>query len=123
MEYEFYVGDYVETKFGSKGYICDAKTLQWKCMRAGVDGFSEGTIYNIFCAGDVERFYNRIGKYEFTEAEHCKAKGKIEHLTQFLASDSGQYFVGCYETIKKINELVDAVNELRMRDAKEKKDD
>lgn len=102
MKYEFHVGDYVETNRGSKGYISDTTIPWWKCTFSGADKFNEGFIYNIIGAGrgDVERFYNRIGQYDFTKTDRTKT---IAELTYFDET----------AMLWKINELVRAVNELR----------
>lgn len=97
MKYEFHVGDYVETKGGATGYISDVKELWWRCTN-GVDGYNAGFNYSII--GIEEGFYRRIGQYDFTKPEQPK---KIEYLG---SGSLGNIF-------GKINELVDAVNELR----------
>lgn len=137
MEYEFHVGDYVETNGGSKGYISDTKIPWWKCTFSGADKFNEGFIYNIIGAGrgDVERFYNRIGQYDFTDCDVRDIEPLlIEKTVSMYCGDGKTNSPSDYRRVarqdefndkvmKKINELVDAVNELRMRDAKESKDD
>ena len=99
MKYEFHVGDYVETKGGATGYVSDNKELWWRCTNKS-DGYEVGFDYNII--GIEKGNYNRIGKYDFTNPE----VKKIEHF---------EYNYPCSEIrlTAKINELVDAVNELR----------
>lgn len=96
MNYEFHVGDYVETVSGAKGYIDQI--------------LSEGPYYFRWVATgtyDVESYcsdlskYVRIGQYDFTKPK------EIERLPS-----SGWCSGVAGDLIDKINELVDAVNEL-----------
>ena len=97
MKYEFHVGDYVETKGGAIGYISNDKELWWRCANKA-DGYDVGFEYNLI--GIEDGLYNRIGKYDFTKPENPK---EIERLNN----------CNWNSTAAKINELVDAVNELR----------
>ena len=99
MKYEFRVGDYVETKGGATGYVSDDKELWWRCTNKS-DSYEVGFEYNI--SGIEKGNYNRIGKYDFTKPE----VKKIEHF-EYNHLFSGELITA------KINELVDAVNELR----------
>ena len=123
MNYEFHVGDYVETAGGAKGYICDANKDWWRCTNAD-DEYSVGYVYRIvrLGRGGIHECYNRIGTYDFTKKE----KKKIEALTinktmyQYTGdgtSNGGADYTAVYDNTKfqdkmidKINELVDAVN-------------
>ena len=125
MNYEFHVGDYVETAGGAKGYICDANKDWWRCTNAD-DEDSVGYVYRIvrLGSGEIHECYNRIGAYDFTKKE----KKKIEALTinktmyQYTGdgtSNGGADYTAVYDNTKfqdkmidKINELVDAVNKL-----------
>ena len=117
MKYEFHVGDYVEDATGRVGYIQSI----CQCEQCKARGFYESFV--LYTDGDGDYItayeyekgfpgYKRIGQYDFTE----KDEGKIEPLACETASDYSNE-----KLRKKINELVDAVNELRMRDAKESK--
>ena len=101
MNYEFHVGDYVETAGGAKGYICDANKDWWCCTNAD-DEYSFGYVYRIvrLGRGEIHECYNRIGAYDFTKKE----KKKIENLTK------PQWSMPVEDLIDKINELIDAVN-------------
>lgn len=101
MNYEFHVGDYVETVGGAKGYICDANKDWWYCTNAD-DEYSFGYVYRIvrLGSGGIHECYKRIGTYDFTKKE----KKKIENLTK------PQWSMPVEDLIDKINELVDAVN-------------
>lgn len=98
MKYEFHVGDYVETKGGATGYVSDDKELWWRCANKA-DGYDVGFEYNLI--GIEKGNYNRIGKYDFTKPE----VKKIEYF-EYNHLFSGELITA------KINELVDAVNEL-----------
>ena len=97
MKYEFHVGDCVETKGGATGYVSDDKELWWRCTNKS-DSYEVGFEYSI--SGIEKGNYNRIGKYDFTKSENPK---EIERLNN----------CNWNSTAAKINELVDAVNELR----------
>ena len=132
MNYEFHVGDYVETVDGKVGYITDInlaysgvdtpyfdwQTKQGVSMRQRIGGWAESFGYFI------EDNFLRIGSYDFTKKE----KKNIEHLERDLPVEGKlednniifkQYIDGKWTTfvysskmIDKINELVDAVNKL-----------
>ena len=125
MNYEFHVGDYVETWSGAVGYIIsiedDAFTwVNHTPIRDGDDVYSNVEQRNFYSS--VKDLFVRIGAYDFTKKE----KKKIEQLEKDLPIEMKvgdkvavmkQYFDGNYNTIiystkmiDKINELVDAVN-------------
>ena len=105
MNYEFHVGDYVETVGGAKGYICDANKDWWYCTNAD-DEYSFGYVYRIvrLGRGEIHECYNRIGAYDFTKKE----KKKIEQLDYIVTETGTIYQLSALKN--KINELVDAVN-------------
>ena len=121
MNYEFHVGDYVETIDGKVGYIY--------YFRPNILVFKtpDGEQYEISTdvldwSGHPENVFKRIGAYDFTKKE----KKKIEALTinktmyQYTGdgtSNTGADYTAVYDNTKfqdkminKINELVDAVN-------------
>ena len=125
MNYEFHVGDYVETYSGAVGYIIsiedDAFTwVNHTPIRDGDDVYFNVEQRNFYSS--VKDVFIRIGAYDFTKKE----KKKIEQLEKDLpiemkvgnkVATMKQYFNGNYNTIiystkmiDKINELVDAVN-------------
>lgn len=123
MKYDFRVGDYVEDVTGRVGYIQSI----CQCEQCKARGFYEPFILykdgNSDCITVYEYEkgfpgYKRIGQYDFTKKAEDKDNDKIEPLACETASDYSNE-----KLRKKINELVDAVNELRMRDEKESKDD
>lgn len=134
MKYNFRVGDYVEDVTGRVGYIQSI----CQCEQCKARGFYEPFV--LYTDGDGDYItayeyekgfpgYKRIGQYDFTK----KAEDKIEPLaeeyiksfpickTTTTGNDSEWRSIDIGVVGKKINELVDAVNELRMRDAKESK--
>ena len=104
MEYEFHVGDYVENNYGEVGYI---NSVKYTKSNKGVFYDIEIVYYNADIVGVfhgdqslIQDHFNRIGKYDFTKPENPK---EIERLNN----------CNWNSTAAKINELVDAVNELR----------
>ena len=125
MNYEFHVGDYVETWSGVVGYIIsiedDAFTwVNHTPIRDGDDVYFNVEQRNFYSS--VKDLFVRIGAYDFTKKE----KKKIEALTinntmyQYTGdgtSNGGADYTAVYDKTKfqdkmidKINELVDAVN-------------
>ena len=125
MNYEFHVGDYVETYSGAVGYIIsiedDAFTwVNHTPIRDGDDAYFNVEQRNFYSS--VKDVFVRIGAYDFTKKE----KKKIEALTinktmyQYTGdgtSNGGADYTAVYDNTKfqdkmidKINELVDAVN-------------
>ena len=103
MNYEFHVGDYVETRDGKVGYVY--------YFRPNVLVFKipDGSQYEIHTdvldwSNHPENVFKRIGAYDFTKKE----KKKIEMIDGVDIDDPEDR---CF-IIDKINELVDAVNKL-----------
>ena len=134
MNYEFHVGDYVETYSGAVGYIIsiedDAFTwVNHTPIRDGDEVYSNVEQRNFYSS--VRDLFARIGTYDFTKKE----KKKIDQLEKDLpiemkvgnkVATMKQYFDGNYNTIiystkmiDKINELVDAVNKLMDKEDEE----
>ena len=135
MNYEFHVGDYVETVDGWIGYV-DYWRIYWSevchepaLLLRGIakkDGKELPMDFNFVCS-DIPRHFNRIGKYTFGHFTK-KEKKKIEQLEKDLPVEGKckdkkvmikQYLGDDYYTlvytdkmIDKVNELVDAVNKL-----------
>ena len=121
MNYEFHVGDYVETRDGKVGYIY--------YFRPNVLVFKtpDGRQYEISTdvldwSGHPENVFKRIGTYDFTKKEKKKIENLIINKTvlQYTGdgtSNTGADYTAVYDNTKfqdkmidKINELVDAVN-------------
>lgn len=105
-EYNFRVGDYVETASGRVGYIT---SITRQILNDDGDIFYQIKVKTMCNPemnfnGAIESLkvlFNRIGKYDFTKPEQPK---KIKKLNHGWRGD---------EAYRKINELVEAVNELR----------
>ena len=104
MKYEFHVGDYVENNYGKVGYI---NSVKYTKSNKGVFYDIEIVYWNADIVGVfhgdqslIQDHFNRIGKYDFAKPENPK---EIERLNN----------CNWNSTAAKINELVDAVNELR----------
>ena len=129
MNYEFHVGDYVETWYGVSGHI--SKFEKWRHP-----AFIEDSVWFVYTTKKGNSYYfesevsqlkyefRRIGAYDFTKKENKKieqlekdlpvegkCKDKKVMIKQYL--DDGYYtLVYNDKMIDKINELVDAVNKL-----------
>ena len=111
MNYEFHVGDYVETVGGAVGYIIsiedDAFTwVNHTPIRDGDDAYFNVEQRNFYSS--VRDLFARVGAYDFTKKEK-----KIENLTK------PQWSMPVEDLIDKINELVDAVNQLMDKEDKD----
>lgn len=101
MNYEFHVGDYVETWDGKVGYIYYFRpnVLVFKMPDGGQYEINTEVLD---WSGHPENVFKRIGAYDFTKKE----KKKIENITK------PQWSMSVEDLIDKINELVDSVNKL-----------
>ena len=111
MNYEFHVGDYVETWSGAVGYIISVEddAFTWvnhTPIRDGDDVYFNVEQRNFYSS--VKDLFVRIGAHDFTKKEK-----KIENLTK------PQWSMPVEDLIDKINELVDAVNKLMDKENKE----
>lgn len=119
MNYEFHVGDYVRTRAGYSGYIESIHDLLH-----GVTG-----LYVRFVDGDCYCFevtdktissnFLRIGAYDFTKKEKKKIMRLSEDDSWLTFRNTNKANVNLCYIIKRINELVDAVNELRDKEVNE----
>ena len=94
MNYEFHVGDYVKTIGGFVGWISNIKGNNYIVITD-----ENNNICGYYLPQD-ERYFVRIGAYDFTKKE----KKKIENITK------PQWSMPVEDLIDKINKLVDAVN-------------
>ena len=118
MNYEFHVGDYVKTIGGFVGWISNIKGNNYIVITD-----ENNNICGYYLPQD-ERYFVRIGAYDFTKKEkkkieqlekdlpvEGKCKDKKVMIKQYL--DDGYYtLVYNDKMIDKINEIVDAVNKL-----------
>ena len=127
MNYEFHVGDYVETWSGVIGHI--SKFEKWRHP-----AFIEDSVWFVYTTEKGNSYYfesevsqlkyefRRIGAYDFTKKE----KKKIEPISDYnkhivanaIRSDNHLVRVVSDDILNKINELVDAVNKLMDKEDK-----
>ncbi len=122
MNYEFHVGDYVETRDGKVGYIYYFRpnVLVFKTPDGGQYEINTDVLDWI---GHPENIFKRIGAYDFTKKE----KKKIEPISDCnkhifanaIKSDNQLVRVVSDDILNKINELVDAVNRLMDKENEE----
>lgn len=124
MNYEFHVGDYVETRDGKIGYVYYFRpnVLVFKMP----DGEQHAIDTDVLDWGShPENVFKRIGAYDFTKKE--KEKKKIEPIgdcnkhifANAIKSNSQLVRMVSDDILNKINELVDAVNKLMDKEDKE----
>lgn len=113
MKYEFHVGDYVEMADGKTGwvdYIDYIKTPQgYYSIRVKMttkDTCSEFHGYEY----DLNKYFNRIGRYDLTKKEKKKIMKLSEDDSWLTFRNTNKANVNLCYIIKRINELVDAVN-------------
>ena len=117
MNYEFHVGDYVETRDGKVGYIYYFRpnVLVFKTP----DGEQYEISTNVLdWSGHPENVFKRIGAYDFTKKEKKKIMRLSEDDSWLTFRNTNKANVNLLYIIKRINELVDAVNKLMDREDK-----
>lgn len=105
MKYEFHAGDYVEAKDGQIGYVTIFIHSHDGENTIFIDYKDGRTLGYKFPEDEPHRFFNRIGQYDFTK----KDEGKIEFIDGVDTTNP----IDSPFIIDKINELIEAVNELR----------
>lgn len=116
MNYEFHVGDYVETIDGFVGWISHVDKNSITLIDK--DCFISGS----WLLPERQYYFIRIGAYDFTKKE----KKKIEMISECnkhifanaIKPDNQLVRTVSDDILNKINELVDAVNELRDKEDK-----
>lgn len=106
MKYKFHVGDYVELKDGRYGYITEILRSTFQFHLIGLNPkltIMRYPLYDSYCL--YSNNFNRIGQYDFTK----KDEGKIEFIDGVDTTNP----IDSPFIIDKINELIEAVNELR----------
>ena len=122
MKYKFHVGDYVELKDGRYGYITEIFSSTFQFHLIGLNPkliIMQYPLYDSYCL--YSNNFNRIGQYDFTKKDEGKIEPLCEEYIKFFpiykTTTTGNDLERCGIDIgvvgKKINELVDAVNELR----------
>ena len=109
MNYEFHVGDYVETIDGKIGYIYYFRpnVLVFKTPDGGQYEISTDVLD---WSGHPENVFKRIGTYDFTKKEKKKIARLSEDDSWLTFRNTNKANVNLCYIIKRINELVDAVN-------------
>jgi hypothetical protein len=112
MNYEFHVGDYVKTRAGFIGYIDGINDLEDDNIAVRVC-YSDGDS-GYFRVDDLNITNNflRIGAYDFTKKEKKKIMRLSEDDSWLTFRNTNKANVNLCYIIKRINELVDAVNKL-----------
>ena len=117
MNYEFHVGDYVETWYGVSGHI--SKFEKWRHP-----AFIEDSVWFVYTTEKGNSYYfesevsqlkyefRRIGSYDFTKKEKKKIARLSEDDSWLTFRNTNKANVNLCYIIKRINELVDAVNKL-----------
>ena len=117
MNYEFHVGDYVETWSGVIGHI--SKFEKWRHP-----AFIEDSVWFVYTTEKGNSYYfesevsqlkyefRRIGAYDFTKKEKKKIARLSEDDSWLTFRNTNKANVNLCYIIKRINELVDAVNKL-----------
>ena len=115
MNYEFHVGDYVETWSGVRGHI--SKFEKWRHP-----AFIEDSVWFVYTTEKGNSYYfesevsqlkyefRRIGAYDFTKKEKKKIVRLSEDDSWLTFRNTNKANVNLCYIIKRINELVDAVN-------------
>lgn len=142
MDYEFHVGDYVETNDGRVGYVdfCSNGSYSIYLKTIEKNGYSYSSrmlLMPEITDEELTENFVRIGQYDFTKYDFTKYdftridEGKIEPLTEeytksleytksfpickttTTGNDSEWRSIDIGAMSKKINELVDAVNSIK----------
>ena len=104
MNYEFHVGDYVKTIGGFVGWISNIKGNNYIVITD-----ENNNICGYYLPQD-ERYFVRIGAYDFTKKEKKKIPRLSEDDSWLTFRNTNKANVNLCYIIKRINELVDAVN-------------
>ena len=109
MNYEFHVGDYVEMLDGKIGYIYYVRpnVLVFKTPDGGQYEISTDVLD---WSAHPENVFKRIGAYDFTKKEKKKIARLSEDDSWLTFRNTNKANVNLCYIIKRINELVDAVN-------------
>ena len=121
MKYKFHVGDYVELKDGRYGYITEIFSSTFQFHLIGLNPkliIMQYPLYDSYCL--YSNNFNRIGQYDFTKKDECKIEPLCEeytksfHLCTTTTDENGLEWrsIDIGAVGKKINELVEAINQL-----------
>ena len=113
MNYEFHVGDYVKTIGGFVGWISNIKDNNYIVI---TDENNNSCGYHL---PQEEKYFVRIGAYDFTKKEKKKIARLSEDDSWLTFRNTNKANVNLCYIIKRINELVDAVNKLMDKEHEE----
>ena len=113
MNYEFHVGDYVKTIGGFVGWISNIKDNNYIVI---TDENNNSCGYHL---PQDEKYFVRIGAYDFTKKEKKKIARLSEDDSWLTFRNTNKANVNLCYIIKRINELVDAVNKLMDKEDEE----
>ena len=111
MNYEFHVGDYIENSKGDVGWVTSVtdEKVVWETNNGKTYVMEVSTLNRV---QHPEALFVRIGAYDFTKKEKKKIARLSEDDSWLTFRNINKANVNLCYIIKRINELVDAVNEL-----------
>ena len=113
MNYEFHVGDYVETWSGAVGYIISIEDDAFTWVNHTPIRDSDDVYFNVEQRNfysSVRDLFARVGAYDFTKKEKKKIARLSEDDSWLTFRNTNKANVNLCYIIKRINELIDAVN-------------
>lgn len=120
MKYEFHVGDYVETKTGTIGFVSaipsdmpNDKFTYWTPTKLSNTDIKEDTYIvgdSYYIGFHLENYFNRIGQYDFTKKKQIEFLAMSDNFLTFKNINKDNINLSHFKN--KINELVEAVNRL-----------
>ena len=111
MNYEFHVGDYIENSKGDVGWVTSVtdEKIVWETNNGKTYVMEVPTLNRV---QHPEALFVRIGAYDFTKKEKKKIARLSEDDSWLTFRNTNKANVNLCYIIKRINELVDAVNKL-----------
>ena len=111
MNYEFHVGDYIENSKGDVGWVTSVtdEKIAWETNNGKTYVMEVPTLNRV---QHPEALFVRIGAYDFTKKEKKKIARLSEDDSWLTFRNTNKANVNLCYIIKRINELVDAVNKL-----------
>ena len=109
MNYEFHVGDYIENSKGDVGWVTSVtdEKIVWETNNGKTYVMEVPTLNRV---QHPEALFVRIGAYDFTKKKKKKIARLSEDDSWLTFRNTNKANVNLCYIIKRINELVDAVN-------------
>ena len=109
MNYEFHVGDYIENRKGDVGWVTSVtdEKIVWETNNGKTYVMEVPTLNRV---QHPEALFVRIGAHDFTKKEKKKIPRLSEDDSWLTFRNTNKANVNLCYIIKRINELVDAVN-------------